>query len=441
MVFLAVLCGPALVRAQANPEDIAAASDSFQDAYFESLKQKGIENYDKAIESLEKCLTLQPENPAVYNELGKNYLLRKDYKKAYDAFEKASQLDPKNKWYLVGMYDVCYQTQDYNQSIIVVEKLIPFDPAYKEDLTSLYMNTQQFDKALDLINQLNDEVGKTEKRDLYKADILRDAKYQGPEKAYLLEQIKKYPKEEANYLALIYLYSNSNQEEKALDIAKKLEVEIPASDWAQVSLFKFHLNNNDGAKAVQSMNKVLQSDKIDNKIKHRVINEFLIFTKTHPEYDKDLQKAVGYFKEDKEVKTAKEIGKFYQSKKDWDKAIEYYEIDAKDNPNDMETELLLFQAYAEKLQFDKLAKASAAAVESFPLQPELYYYNGLANNQLKNFKKAKDMLETGLDYLVDNKDLEINFNIQLGEAYNGLGDVKKKEAYFRKADQLLKQKK
>jgi len=46
-----------------------------------------------------------------------------------------------------------------------------------------------------------------------------------------------------------------------------------------------------------------------------------------------------------------------------------------------------------------------------------------------------------LDYLVEDRALEINFNIQLGEAYNGLGDFKKKEMYFSKANQLLKEKK
>jgi hypothetical protein len=44
----------------------------------------------------------------------------------------------------------------------------------------------------------------------------------------------------------------------------------------------------------------------------------------------------------------------------------------------------------------------------------------------------------GLDYLVDDLALETNFNIQLGEAYNGLGDSKKKDFYFSKANQLLK---
>jgi len=79
-------------------------------------------------------------------------------------------------------------------------------------------------------------------------------------------------------------------------------------------------------------------------------------------------------------------------------------------------------------------------IELFPSQPQFYYYSGLGNNQLQQFKKAKDILETGLDYLVETGSLEINFYIQLGEAYNGLGDFKKKELYFSKANQLLKEK-
>jgi len=441
IVVLTLLCQPVYLFAQAEPEDIAMVNDDFQNAFYEALKQKGIENYDKAIEALQKCIDLQPDNAAVLNELGINYLHEKDYKNAYAAFEKASKIDPSNKWFLNGMYDVSYETKDYQQSIILVQKLIAFDPSFKEDLTSLYMYTQQYDKALAMINELNDEVGRSDKRDMFKSQILTDVKFQGTEKDNLIAQISKNPKDENNYIALIYLYSNSNQEEKALEIAKQLEKEIPASDWAQVSLFKFHLNNNDGDKAVVSMNRVLQSTKVDNKIKQRIINEFLIFTKNNPKYDSDLEKAIGYVSNDKDVKAAKEIGKFYQNKTEWDKAIRYYEMDLNSNPNDLETNMLLLQVYTEKQQFDVLAKKAEALVELFPLQPELYYYTGLAYNQLKNFKKAKDILETGIDYLVDNKDLEINFNIQLGEAYNGLGDVKKKEAFFLKADKLLKQNK
>ena len=441
LLLFGILFVPNIVLAQNEPNDVVTIDDGFEDFFYEAIKQKSIENYDKAIEALEKGKAIEPENPIVYFELGKNYLAQKKYKEAYDNFEKAAKMDPKNRWAWVGMYDVCYDTRDYNQAIVIVEKLVEFKEDYKEDLTSLYMNTQQFDKALELINELNAKFGKSDKRELYKADILKDAKYQSAEKFNLLEQIKKFPKEESNYISLIYMYSQSNQEEKALEIAQKLEKEIPTSDWAQVSLFKFHLNNNDGDNAVKAMNIVFPSKKIDSKIKHRMLNEFLIFTKNNPKYETDLDKAISYFDNDKEVRVAKEIGKFYFSKANWEKAVKYLNMHLKNAEDDVETQLLLLQAYTENQQFADLAKKTDDLTELFPTQPQFYYYGGLANNQLKNFKKAATILETGLDFVIDDDALEINFNIQLGEAYSGLGDVNKKNKYFSKADELIKKQK
>jgi tetratricopeptide (TPR) repeat protein len=185
----------------------------------------------------------------------------------------------------------------------------------------------------------------------------------------------------------------------------------------------------------------LESEKIDTKIKHRILNEFLIFTKNNPQFDKDLDHAIGYFSKDKEVKVAKEIGKFFQTKKVWKRAIHYYELHLKSETDDMETILLLMQAYTENSQFDALEAASEEQMQMFPSQPQLYYYNGLANNQLKNYKKAIASLETGIDFIIDDPNLEINFNLQLGEAYNGLGDFKKKDAHFVKANALIEKQK
>ena len=314
------------IAAQSNPSDIAVASDDFENSFYEAVKQKGIENYDKAIEALEKCLVIQPKNENILFELGKNYLFQKDYKKAYDSFENATKINPKNRWFWHGMYDVCYKTQDYTQAIILVETLIPFDAGYKEDLVSLYMKTEQFDKALIAINELNATVGKSDKREVFKAQILTKPEYQGAERSNLLAEIQKNPKEEANYLALISLYNKNNQEKEALAIAKKLELEIPDSDWAQINLFKVYLTQNEGQKAVQAMDKVFSSKKIDSKIKHRMLNEFLLFTKSNPQFDADLERVIGYFKDDATVKVAKEIGKFYQNKQDFLKAIKFYEL-------------------------------------------------------------------------------------------------------------------
>jgi tetratricopeptide (TPR) repeat protein len=441
-LFLVLLCNSVSLLAQAEPESIVPETDKFQDYFYESLKQKGIENYDLAIVELERCLKLKPNDAVVYSEMGKNYFGLKNYEQSYSSYEKAAQIEPKNKWFWAGMYEVSYQTKNYKQAIVSVNKLIEFNELYKDDLVSLYMYTQQFDKALVLINELNEKFGKSDMREKYKTQILSQGKFQNAEIDNLLTQIKLNPKEESNYVALIKLYSDNNEPQKAAEITKKLETEIPDSDWAQVGLFKFYLDKNEAPKAINAMNLVLASTQIEAKIKYRVLNEFLNYVNKNPQYSPDLEKAIAYFDKDSAINVSKEIGKYYYSNKQWEKAIQYYEQALKNNSSqDIETNMLLLQSYVETKQFEIVSKKASSLIEIYPTQPQFYYFSGLAYNQLKQFKKAIEMLEMGMDYVVDDVPLETNFNLQLGEAYNGLGDFKKKEQYFAKANQLLKAKK
>lgn len=441
-LFITLLGNMPSVTAQTEPEDIAMATDEYQDSFYESLKQKGIENYDKAIVSLEKCIKLKPNDAVAYFELGKNYLALKEYRNAQDAFEKATQLNPKNKWFWLGIYDVSFETKNYPLAIETIQKIIVFDEEYKDDLISLYMITNQYDKAFVAINEMNEKFGKSSDREIYKNQILSQGKYQNAEIGNLIDQIKKNPKEESNYVNLIFLYSKGEETDKALEVAKQLAKEIPNSEWGQVSLFKGYLDDNQADKAIKAMNVILSSAKIDSKIKHRTLNEFLIYVNKNPQYAPDLEKAVSYFDNDKAVNVAREIGKFYHSKNQFENAIKYYEKALKANSDtDRETNLLLLEAYTQAKQFEPMTKRAMNMIEVYPSQPQFYYYAGLGNNQLQQFKNAKTVLEMGLDYVVDDTKLEANFNIQLSEAYNGLGDAKKKEEYFLKANELLKKKK
>jgi tetratricopeptide (TPR) repeat protein len=442
IAFGALLLAPGAAHAQQQePDSLKLAQNEFEDNFYEALKQKGIENYDKAIAALQKCLVKDPKNPVVYSELGKNYLSLKLYAEAEQAYIKARDLEPTNRWYWQGLYDVYYETKDYNKSIPVVLKLTEWRKEYyQEDLVSLYMYTQQHDKALALINEMEQTVGMSDKREMYKLQILSNSKDNKGQKESLEEAIKKDPKNEDNYLDLIYLYSQNGEENKAEEVARKLEKNIPESDYAQVSLFKFHLNNNQGAKAGESMFRVLGSRKVDGKIKHRVLNEFLIYANNNPAFMPDLAKAVTFFENDKEVNVPKEIGKFFFNKKKYNEAAQYFEVGLQQQPNDMEGIELLLYVLSESGQNQDLVDKSIEYIALYPTQASLYYYAGLGANRTKQFDKAKSYLQDGLDFVVEDPQLEATLNYQLGEAYGGLGDAKKKQEYQAKADKLLKTK-
>lgn len=430
-----------LAQNMIEPDSIALVEDRFQELFYESLKQKGIENYDRAIINLESALQLKPKETVLYHEIGKNYLAQRNYPQAEEYFLKATAQEPENRWYYLSLYDVYYQTKNYPKSIEVVKKLIGFNDKQKldfqDDLVSLYMYTSQFDKALELIEELEKVAPIDPTREMYKTQLLKDKISQASTQE-LEKQIIDTPENEQAYIALIYQYSENNQAQKAFEVARRLAENLPESDWAHVSLFKFYLDQNNISQAISSMNRVFESKAIDDKIRHRVFNEFLIFVNNNPQYNTELDKAVDYFKNDPKVTVAKEVAKFYFIKQNWSKAAEYFEKSLQNQADDIEAIILLLQTYTEMDSFDVLLTKSDYYKGYFPLQPELYYYNGLAYNQAQNFRKAKQVLEEGLDYLIDNLSLEINFNIQLAQASEGLDNLKDKDKYLKKVESLMK---
>lgn len=424
--------------AQENPDSIALVDDQLENNFYEAVKQRGIENYDKAIVSIQKCIEKEPKNAAFQYELGKNYLSLKNYVDAESAFKKAIELDNKQRWYWNGLYDVYYQTKDFQKSIPIVEKLIEFDPNMKEDLVSLFMNTNQHGKALQLLKDMESKSKLTSTMEFYKLKIQESNAYSKPQKEQLEEAIKKNPKVEQNYIDLIVLYTSFNQEDKAFEVAKLLEKEIPNSDWAHVSLVKFHLNNNDGDNASKSMFKILDNDRMDLKIKHRVFNEFLIFAYKNPAYLKDIDKAIPYFDIDREINVAKELAKFFWNKNDLEKTVYYFEKGLKKNPEDVDAMELYLEALIQKQDYQLVTRRADDYLELFPTQSDFYFYSGLGYNQLKEFKKAKSILENGLDFVIENKVLEANFYKQLIISCENLNDNAKKELYNNKLKQLQK---
>jgi tetratricopeptide (TPR) repeat protein len=87
--------------------------------------------------------------------------------------------------------------------------------------------------------------------------------------------------------------------------------------------------------------------------------------------------------------------------------------------------------------FTDASELSSQALETFPSQPILYLVNGVANNNMQQYKKAAESLEIGIDYVIDNVIMEIDFYKQLSTAYKYLNNIKKSQAFAKKAEALL----
>jgi tetratricopeptide (TPR) repeat protein len=115
-------------------------------------------------------------------------------------------------------------------------------------------------------------------------------------------------------------------------------------------------------------------------------------------------------------------------------SVYYYKAALKERGNYTIWEKLL-SADGKLNRFDSLEHHSAIAMEYFPNMPLFYYFNGYANIQLHNYTKAAGSLKDGLEFVLDNNLLMIDFYKNLGEAYYHSGEFDKA---FKAFDDALK---
>ncbi|WP_298893514.1 tetratricopeptide repeat protein [uncultured Psychroserpens sp.] len=419
-------------------DDLGNVEDKFQEYFFEALKQKGIENYQKSADALLKCIELKDNDPVLYFELGKNYKALKNYGAAEDALKKAVSKSPENEWFLDELYDVYILQNDMDRALKTVKQLVKFHPDYKQDLASLYIRVKKYKDALKLLDEMDEQLGYSEDRDYLRNQVYNITGNDEDRIENLEERVKSNPEDESNYLRLIFRYSETGETKKAFDAAKRLLKLNPESQLVHLALYKFYLDEGNATSAIASMKVVLTSPIIKPEAKAKVLNDFVKFVGENPEYETDLIEVTSLVSEDKSVKTLLELGDYYLKSNDKEKALGYYQDALKQEPNEFKIirDVLLLQIDLNK---DKeAAQKSMEALDIFPAQPILYLINGVANNKIKQPEKAIESLEMGVDYVVENPKMEADFYKQLSEAYKQINNITQSETFAKKAAALLK---
>ncbi len=91
---------------------------------------------------------------------------------------------------------------------------------------------------------------------------------------------------------------------------------------------------------------------------------------------------------------------------------------------------------ADKQDREVLNTYSKEAVTLFPAQPYAYLMRGTSLNYQKEYKKALTMLESGIDFVIDNTGLEAQFYDQMAKAYAGLKNTTKASEFKNRAKKL-----
>ncbi|AXP80547.1 tetratricopeptide repeat protein [Mariniflexile rhizosphaerae] len=417
-------------------DDLGNVEDKFQELFYEALKQKGIENYDRSVDALLKCIELDNSVPVLYYELGKNYMKLKNFGAAEDALKKAVSKAPDNEWFLDALYGFYMEQSEFDKAIKTVKQLVKFHTDYKENLAALYVKTKEYKDALKILDELDAEFGISVERDFMRNQIYEATGRKKDQIKNLEARVEDNPDKESNYLQLIFRYSENNEQEKAFETAKELLKINPNSQIVHLALYKFYLDDNNAEKAIESMKIVVKSPEIKPEAKLKVLTDFVQFVGNNPQYEADLVEATALVDNSNSSKTLTELGQYYLVKSNKPKALEYFESALKidgENFNVLRNVLLL---YIDLQKFNLAEKKSYEVIQKYPAQPLFYLINGVALNQLNQPKKAADVLETGLDFIIDDNKMEIDFYNQLSISYSLLSNTAKAKAFSDKVKQL-----
>lgn len=419
-------------------DDLGDVSDTFQDKFFEGLKQAAIENHEKAIAAFSDCAAENPNSAIIQYELGKAYLKTEDYVLAESALKKAVALENDNEWYLDALYQVYDKTNQEDNIIDTLNKLVKYHSDYKLDLVKFYYEKKNYKKALELLDQLDVEVGRDKDRDYLRKIIYSRSDNSASKIAFYNQRIMQYPTEEDNYLQLIIEYSNQKNTKKAFDVAERLLKQNPNSDNVHLGLYKFYLDGGQEQLAINSMNKVVLSQTVDVISKQKVLTDFLRFVKDKDGYEDTVNDlAAELEKIPNSERLLKVIANYYQNKNQGDKAIKYLTSASEANMNDFGSLRSYLLALSEAKDYDKVLSKTNEALELYPSQPILYLLNGTALNYKNKPNEAIESLESGLDYIIDDAIMESDMYYQIAQAYRTKGDDANYKKYLQKAKKVL----
>ena len=122
--------------------------------------------------------------------------------------------------------------------------------------------------------------------------------------------------------------------------------------------------------------------------------------------------------------------------KQYQKAKEQYFLALERNNSKQEIWNQVLFIQADQRNFLELQSTSREALTFFPMNPLFYYFNGLSNKWFEKYDQAIESFTTGLDFVVDNDLLLIEYYSSLGDVYHDIKEYSKSDNYFEKALKL-----
>lgn len=409
----------------------------FEFLFFEANRQKILGNYDLAETALLQALQIDPNSAASMYELANIYAFKSNKKQALFYSKKAALIDPQNIWYQLLYIDCLKDSKQFSEMIAVYQKLLKNYPDrvdFYYELANAYLALNKASEALKTYDKIETLVGVTEDALMQKIKIYQKTNSFDRALEEVQKLIKTFPKESKYYGILGELYQESGQSEKALEAYNELIKMDPQNPYVHLSLADYYRKQKQNEKAFDEIKIAFKSKDMDIDTKIKILLSYYSITESYPELRADadeLCKIIVAVHPD-EAKAFSIYGDFLYRDRNLEGArTQYRRAIALDKEKyALWNQLLIIES--ELNDFNAMQKESKEAIELFPNQALPYFFNGVSNIQLKNYKVAVEVLNEGKEFVYDEQIL-IQFYANIGDAQNQLKNYSASDSAYKKA--------
>ncbi|MDH4092607.1 MAG: tetratricopeptide repeat protein [Cyclobacteriaceae bacterium] len=438
-------------RKKKNADDIQASGIRLREAEFyftEGEKFFILEDYSKALLYYQRTLEITPENATVHYKVAEvlaHSNKQEDLLKASISIENALRLEKKNKYFYLLASNIYTSMAAFDKAAAVYETMIKEVKGAEEylyELAAVYQYANRFEDAIKTYNRAESLLGINEISSIQKLRLFLEL---GKTKEGIAEGeklINAFPGEDRFVMGFAETLSQKGLRAEAIRYLEEFTATNPDSGNVKMLLAGLYRDNSQEQKARELLASLFDDSSVELGSKVIILGSYnaeLNQNRTNNISDPDkenfarslFEKLVKQYPSDPDVHILGgdlylSIGKSHEAQIEYASAIGLGQVNFEVWEN-----LLYLETQLE--QFDKVIEHSDEALEIFPNQSMIYYFNGYANLRRFHYPEAIVSLEQAKKLSASQPKMIGELNSMLGDAYNATKAYDKSDKAYEEA--------
>lgn len=429
------------VRAQKkkHSKDTAQMRRESEFYFTEGEKFYILEDYAKALVLFKKAAEVDRLNAAAHFKLSQVYEEMGDLVDALENSIISTDLQPENKYYQAQKANMFARLNEFEKAAEIYRYMVDNLEGTEEylfELAAIYLYQQDYDRAIETYDEIEAAYGISEELVVQKQTVFLEQNKLDEAAAEGMRLIEEFPGEERFVLRQMELLNDNGRSEDARNIALEFLEEYDHSGTVRLALSRMQMEgtSDKSLEGLENMEKAFADPDVNVSTKVAMLAEYRqnvsqeeinangirlarLLTDVHP-----ASGAAWSVRGD----IYQSVGDKAGAKDAYLKALEY-------EPGNLQLWQNSLQLLSELDRIDSVLLVAEAALEVYPNQAVIYYYNGSALIRKRQYEEATFVLEQGKRLSGSNLRLIAIFNSLLGEAYNGTGEFEKSDRAYEAA--------